>query len=80
MSLHSHCVKDTPFLPFSDSSLLCVKRDIWSQEDCLLNHHLHWHLALFYLAKGRISEALAEYDSGIEKVGPCVHAAFFEYL
>ncbi len=43
-------------------------REIWSAEDCLLNHHIHWHLALLYLAKGRTKDALAEFDNGIHKV------------
>lgn len=42
-------------------------KHIWSAESCLLNHHLHWHLSLFYFAKGRVKDALAEFDAGIDK-------------
>jgi len=37
-------------------------RDTWTGLNSFMDTHLWWHLALFYLSRGRFDEALAAYD------------------
>jgi len=45
-------------------------RDTWTGLNSFMLTHLWWHLALFYLARGRYDEALALYDSQVWGVSP----------
>lgn len=45
-------------------------RDTWTGLNSFMLTHLWWHLALFYLARGRFDEALALYDREVWGVSP----------
>lgn len=45
-------------------------RDTWTGLNSFMVTHLWWHLALFYLARGRLGEALALYDQQVWGVSP----------
>lgn len=45
-------------------------RDTWSGLNSFMLTHLWWHLAVFYLARGRYGDALALYDREVWGVSP----------
>ena len=45
-------------------------RDTWTDLNSFMLTHLWWHLALFYIARGRLAEALALYDDEVWGVSP----------
>jgi tetratricopeptide (TPR) repeat protein len=50
--------------------LLEAVRDTWTGLNSFMVTHLWWHLALFYLARGRFEQALALYDERVWGVSP----------
>lgn len=45
-------------------------RDTWTALNSFMVTHLWWHLAVFYLARGRFADALALYDGQVWGVSP----------
>ena len=45
-------------------------RDTWTDLNSFMVTHLWWHLAVFYLARGRFADALALYDGQVWGVSP----------